>query len=304
MAVTASRLKRISASARFDGSGDYFTATWTVTSNDPDDQAVSIYTGARSSSPDPIPARFAAFSIGNDTNNSSVLDSVSLRRSSEDRILEWEVVGEFKPVSIAGYSPGTWTADPLLRPVLYRIESNVVSKEVLKATLISPTMANSGWAVGAEQVMVNAAGAKFGDPVYDEDSTLVLVATKNYSTLGAIETIHRTYRNTLNSDTFHGYAAGHCKFLSVESSDIRSENGQDYYSAIIRIEFGNKEFYHEIANVGLKDKDGKIPVDADGKDIIEPVKLDANGVVLADNAATVFITARSRSLVAYAGLGI
>jgi len=125
------------------------------------------------------------------------------------------------------------------------------------------------------------------------------------------------YVGSVNKDavTIAGYTAGARKARCLEYGGKSAErNGVAYYVVTYRIEFNYKRYDRSVVDQGIRRMDGagkKVRINvgnvASGEPVTEPVRLDGNGVPLADDAApdaTIYRTFRIETEKTFAALNL
>lgn len=210
-----------------------YTLEYLVTTNNPLDLQMTVLGGSLSSGPDPVPQigdPFDPFTGSGEQDFGVWLLNKQVRRLSNDEgdRLRWVVTCTWGvPDSMAGGSTGTESevlANPLLRPVVYSMEW---------ADYTAPIVVD----VVDNRQLVNSAGDLFN--IERDYSRLVIVATKNEWPLESIIAKARQYQNTVNADTFFGFAPSVCRMDSITSGSLQFENGVEFYEVTYRIQVAN-----------------------------------------------------------------
>lgn len=274
-----------------------YSAQWRVTTDNKNDGPQIVYAQANGASPDPVPAKYQAYSVGNDSDPNAYHLTSSIAPFNEGSQFEWLVTVEFGPPP-SGEAPGERNENPLLRPVRYSVDWAAFTKPLTEDINGDP--------------VANAAKQLFDPPPEQEDLRPVLVAKKNVATLGEVISLMITYKNAVNADTFYGAAAREAKIESITAGDQQHENGYSYYEVTIRVMFNEsgEKFDKSFVNQGFKhfvsnaDKTLVVAKDAKGVPMNEPVLLAADGTRLADNTPGNTLEFRTFPEVAFSGLGI
>ena len=191
-------------------------------------------------------------------------------------------------------NPPNQDPNPVLRPGQRNIEY-VASEYVIDAAR-NVQLLPHGDGDGRERKagtlgpIVNAAGKREDSPKVDTEYNAVLVWTKNYTSLGAIDNFNKTYQRTTNSDEVLGYGAHRLKYLVTESLGQQFEGEFEYWIGQTRVEV-KKTTDLIIDNVGydywqpavLAARPDPIPagfktaVDIDDNPMSEPINLKLDG---------------------------
>jgi hypothetical protein len=279
-----------------------------------DDRSMSAYTvisEATSATPDPFPDYFSTYNLFGETDNSSFMQEADCRPLDEKNASVWLAKAVWSPIKGTESTDNhTSREDPLSRPVRYGLEWEEISIPVEKGWN-QVELSGLSRSVNTFGPIQNAAGQEPSSPILKTKRIPVIVAKKNYASLGTINAIEQTYGDGLNSDTFYGYSAGECLFRGINASEQKYEGGTAYYEGSIRIACQKGGWDYEMVNRGWKyldngelkectvsDKDGnKVPVS-------EPANLELDGSQTPDGAIGTVIPWRHRPLVAFSGLGI
>ena len=187
--------------------------TWVVTTDDPNDGPLTVLAAPG------LPAMHAHYAIGNDVNTSLTVRERNPNRTANNRQV-WEVE--------CVYSSRTDTADfadpnPFARPpqVSWTTQPfQAVAKYDLYGTPLT-----------------NVINEEFDPPYMADDMRLTLSYTRNEAT-NDIPFIF-SYRNTVNSDQFAGFAPGEAKMAGIEASR-HVENKIVYWETTYTIQFKNR----------------------------------------------------------------
>lgn len=274
-----------------------YVAKWLVTTNNKLDGPQVVYAQAGSASPDPVPAKYSSYAVGNDVDaNAYHLDN-TVEPHNAGTELQWVVTVNFGPPP-KGEPPGERNENPLLRPPRYSIEWGNYSRPFIK-----DIMGN---------LVVNAAKQAFDPPPVEEDARPILVAKKNFGTFAEVVALMRTYKNATNTDNFYGAAEREAKIESITAGDQIHENGHSYYEATIRVMFNEsgEKFERSFVNEGYKhyksatDKTLVVASDAKGVPMNETVLLATDGTRLPDDTDGNTVEFRNCPEVAFDGLGV
>lgn len=134
----------------------------------------------------------------------------------------------------------------------------------------------------------NTAGEPYSPGIEVEEVVLVLHVTRNEANFSASTAL--AYGNTVNSSTFYGADAGKAKLLYPRAQRV-VENDLTYWRVSYEVHFREAGWKFVSINQGrsyLKtagDKSTKTKIlDADGFDVPDPVKLNANGTLWTSGA--------------------
>lgn len=286
-----------------------YTATYIVQCDTATPGPLEALTVGRSVGPDPVPAQYASYLYGTEADLGSFAQDfdVSLRNHSEPSV--YDVTVTWRPLDGSSLgSPNQYEPDPVERPARFSLEFWETSKVIAEAyNTAQITTLDGNRAANTLGPVMNSAWDLFDDPLVEEDREVVLVAQKNFETLDAVLEFHRTYNRTVNSDTWYGYTAHKAKFLNVELGEVKHENSYSYYPARIRIALSDEEWYAKIVNRGYNYLTGagdKKPILIDNAPPTEPQLLDTNGSLLAGGTTGNTISYRTRTAVAYSGMGL
>lgn len=287
--------------ARSGSSDDKFqrsyVAKWLVTTNNKLDGPQVVYAGASSASPDPVPAKYATYAVGNDVDaNAYHLDN-TVEPYNAGSEFQWVVTVNFGPAP-KGEPPGERNENPMARPPRYSIEWGNYSRPFVKDI--------------DGNLVVNAAKQAFDPPPIEEDARPILVAKKNFATFSEVVSLMIAYKNATNSDNFYGAAEREAKIESITAGDQQHENGYSYYEATIRVMFNEpgEKFERSFVNQGYKHFENAsqttllIAKDSKGVPVNEPILLATNGTRLDDGVDGNTLEFKNCREVAFEGLGI
>jgi hypothetical protein len=130
-------------------------------------------------------------------------------------------------------------------------------------------------------------------PPQPKERTIAVLCSRSWVTAYTTAiALNETYEDTVNSDTFLGYAIHYVKFRRAETGLPEYYNGQRYYELTIKVDIGRGPWYHHIANesdyyydalkglVRIEDWDSQpiagmmVPIQLDGTFAATPVFLD------------------------------
>lgn len=259
------------------------------------DSGFVVLTGAYTASPHPLPTRYSYYTDSSGTDLSTYCTEVSLEQDSNDR-KTWIATASFGTLP-PGKNPTDAAYDnPILRPPRYRVdfqeESTVVAKD------------NAGAAI------VNSVGDEFDEPLEQEEIYPILVVERNYANLQTVIDIGNEYHKSVNSKVFYGSAVRTVRFLPLTSTELLFENGVSFYTVTFRFMFNKDTWDRVVMNRGWRyrqaaggnlipavDPTTQLPVQS-------PVKLAANGTLLADGAQPIWLTYQTRPLKDFSSLGV
>ena len=193
---------------------------------------------AQAANPDPIPLLRAAFGTSGQSANIFVT-SIQPSVAKENRNVY------FYDVVYAAPEPNQQTPlqqnnNPLLRPGVRNIEY-IASEWVIDQAKNVEALSNGNGNGGTRSAftlapIVNAAGKRPDEPKVDTEYNPVLTYSKNYASLGAIDSLNQAYQRTTNSDTVFGYGVRRLKYLVTESLGQQFENGFEFWPGTTRVE--------------------------------------------------------------------
>jgi len=226
----------------------------------------------------PLPSRWAAF-LGSP---GIYVRSISPQFTTESRLwILWTYnYGPLEP----GEEAEQQVENPLARPAIFNIERFDSEYVIQTAKNVEALPYGGGFGnsrpAGTAGPIVNAAGKRPDEPLVDTESNPCLIVSRNYSSLGSIESINAAYQRTTNSDTVGNYLPRTLKFLSCESGGVQIEGPYTFYPGTVRVEV-KKTTDLILDNVGYEywstiDNDWKKAGNADGP-FSEPINLDING---------------------------
>ena len=300
MAVTSSTLRREGwTGSGVVGQGNKYTTEHLVESNSINDGPLSIALGALGSTPHPVPSMWAAYSVGNDYDNSVVV------KNRSTRLHAYTKGGALWIVTTSYERPGDDTeedaggSNPLTRPIRYRVEWANYTKILYKDV--------------TGKAIVNSAGQRFMDPMEVDDQRPVLVADKNVATLQEAVSLGLTYKNAVNTDTFYGAGPRQAKVQSITCGDQQVEENVAFRAMTIRVEFNEDKWDREVLDVGIAVKETEavdspliVAKDAAGNPYGQEVNLAADGTILGDGEDALFKQPPFRVYpeLSFSGLGI
>jgi len=220
--------------------GDKFSIEHLVESNDINDGPLSVALGAEVSSPHPIPLAWSKYDIGNDSNPWVVLKdrSTKLHAYTKTGAL-WIVTSQWSKPGFEEEEDDSRT-NPLLRPTKYRIEWSNYTRIIRE----EPT--------GALRPIVNSAGDAFADPLEQDDQRPVLVAVKNVASLAEVLALGIEYKTAVNTNVFYGAGKHEAKVQSITAGDVQVEEGVQFYTMTIRVEFNEESWDVKIFDQGMR----------------------------------------------------
>lgn len=285
MSVVSSHLIRNGRSGRADARARReFDVRWRVTTNDENDGPLAVMAFGPLAEPHPIPVRYQIYNVGNEFDTTSVCLDVDVTLESDGSEKKWIVDAHYGPPE--RNQPGD-DLPPLERPVRYRIETANYTRPLEKDI--------HGAAI------VNAIARAFDPPPEQDEENPVIVATKNYASLGEMVFVMRHFRNAVNSDLFYGANPWQARIVRLAAQDQVTEQDQTFWQLSIGIEFCDEEedFRRHFLNQGMgyydnaqdKNIQTRLPT---GKPILEPVLLAADGTLLPAGQEETYITRETR----------
>lgn len=310
MAVVSCAL--IDDDAAVDDGKPIYTAKYRVVTDTRNQPAPSVYYGAQSALPDPLPAYYSTYLLGGFADVNVFAKGAKIKRIKSDGSLgtRWEIDITWSPQE-PNDREQTHDDNPLTEPVRRWIEFEDIQEPIEKARNIE-ALTGLGRAAETEGPIQDAAGGEPSSPLMRTRRVPVLCARKNYATLDEIIAIEATYGNTVSNATYKGAAARHAAYRSIECSQPQIGGGIEYYTGVIRIAFKNSEWYFPMVNRGfayfndagelveatVKDKDGnKVPS-------AQPVLLQLDGKRLPDGEIGTVINWLTESEANYSTLGV
>lgn len=193
-----------------------------------------------------FPLRMSSFP----TNAASYARDFSARPlDTKSRVTDkWIASVTWRPLD-QGQKPGDSAANPTSRPTKLRLEYMELQEEIKELYNVT---AFTGRLTPTLAPITDTAKQAPQEKYMATVRVPVVVATKNYSTQNAVDTLNTTYQNTVNNNTFFGRAAHYCKFLSADVTEEVREFGYTYYVATIRVALGYKPWYFELDNTGYR----------------------------------------------------
>lgn len=256
------------------------TLEYKISTDDPNMMSPFVYAGALVAGPDPLPPVGAPVNLGGIVDGTYV-DSVDVV-SIEGNARQWVATvqaGKLQP----GQQPGDAAAglDPLARPTRWWIEyqeQTVIVEKDRFGTAITNTVGDAP------------------DDAFEEiDPVLILCGSKNYGSLDEVIEIGQEYHRSVNSTKFRKAEPRCARMLPLQVSDVQFEGNTEFISATFRFAYNPSTWDREYLNRGWRYRPaaGQPPVDALDKKTklppMAPVKLAADGTLLADGAAPHFV---------------
>jgi len=299
--ATTSNLVSLTTSTFDKGGQDRFTLRYLV---EFDTRPTNPYTALAiaqlfSTTPDAVP-RLRAVYPGR---SNIFVSSIAATPTNETRAVYYYDVTYAVPEPNA-QEPFNQDPNPTLRPGQRNIEY-IASEYVIDAARnvqVLPHGDGDGGSRGAGVLgpIVNAAGKREDSPKVDTEYNAVLVWTKNYATLGAIDTLNQTYQRTTNSDEVLGYDPHRLKYLVTESLGQQFEGEFEYWIGQTRVEV-KKTTDLIIDNVGYEYWQPAVPaaqpdplpagfktaIDLDENPMSEPINLKLDGDKGGTHVATI-----------------
>ena len=155
----------------------------------------------------------------------------------------------------------------------------------------------------------NSAQMPFDPPVVENDGHQVISITRNEQVSDFNPDILKTMKYTINAEniTIAGVKvkARKGRILDATGQKTYDPTGRPYYTVAYKIEVMDKETqdklildlgYYQLPNPGCP----PVPiVDSDGAMVTEPLKLDGNGLLLAQEADAVYVKFRTRRAISW-----
>lgn len=262
-----------------------------ITGSDNDGPQVCMI-GAPFVGPDPLPLIGSLYSVGNDFDFSAFCHDISFEQNPQ-RLKEWTATAHYKTLDDQGQQEDVQSTNPLTRPIHYRIEHEHWTRVVEKD--------KDGVAIK------NSAGVPFDTGVELDDSYMVLIAEKNFSTLQQIIDLNTNFAMKVNNDPFKGGQIREWLCRPIASSDIQYENGVAFYRATFHLAYKPGKWDVDILDRGFSELNGGVLrdiLDKNKQPITEPWPLNGAGVKLPEGSPLVFVTKRLRGEAAFSGLGV
>lgn len=242
------------------------TDTYLVITDSPA-TALEVVNGATLSSPHPVPELYDYLGSG------AYVLSATVEQLQPDNYTKWLVT-----VNGGILEDDETEAVPTSRGTLYWMETLTETERVDEDASGNP--------------IVNTAEQPLEDIILRDRDLMVFAIQKNYSTLGAINDLNRTYNNTVNSDTIAtGVITGsvaiqprELKYAGTTASRPKYENQVLYYEGVTRLIHRPETWdvtrvskgFKKIINVNVIAN----ILDGEGQQVSEPQNLDANGDVV------------------------
>lgn len=297
--ATTSNLQGITATD-FDNEGqDRFTLRYLVRFDTIQTDPYAALALALAASPDPVPQLRTNYG----TRQNIFVESINAIATTENRLhYYYDVVYAVPPVG--NQNTGQQDPDPTQRPGERNIEYIASEYVVTQARNVEalPHGDGKGGARAANTLgpIVNAAGKRPDEPIIDTEYNGVLVFTKNYASLGAIDALNRQYQRTTNNSSTLGYEPRRLKYLVTESLGETFEGEQAYWPGQTRVEI-KKTTDFIMDNVGYEYWEETVPFgeesapdpgfrrarDKNGDTMAEPINLQLDGNKGGDNTETI-----------------
>jgi len=234
MGVTECKLMR-STTANYDARGrGRYEHEYRITT-DSTDQALTVYAGALTAAPDPLPREYSVYNVDGDTDAGAFRTDLRLTRHNDDAKV-WTARCTWGPLE-GNESPDDHVINPLIRPVKYHLESWTRTEIVRRDA--------SG------QPIVNSVGDWFEDPLEEDVEYPVLVAIRNFHTLAEVITLVLTYQNKVSSAEFKGAPAGTMR-CTIRCGQQMIEDGVEYYPVAFRFAINPDGWHHLVLDRGWR----------------------------------------------------
>lgn len=136
--------------------------------------------------------------------------------------------------------------------------------------------------------IMNTAGDFYVDPVEVNDFLPTLSATGNHLDFNA--GLAYAYRSAVNSDYWNGFSPGTLQVLSIKGQRMYQEGFGFYWRSTYQLMVNPDGFDVILASRGLRERDsnGNLKyIQLKGKDVTEPLLLDANGKAIKNGGQAV-----------------
>lgn len=226
-----------------------------------------------------VPTIGAPWLLGSDSDTGSFCTSVDISEVDDTLGLVYEVALEYGP-----YDAQTFPANPMDWPL--KVSTSVVYRE--RAVDFD---ANG-------DPIRNSAKQRFGDPVTREFADYVITCKRNEE-IGAFSlSLAHDYQDSINDDTWNGFAAGVVLCKSITTGDEQYDSTAEvwYYEVTYVFETNRFTWAKELLDQGFCELDGSSPpkhkriLDTQGQPIDEAVPLNGSGVRLATNGTPVTLS--------------
>lgn len=160
--------------------------------------------------------------------------------------------------------------------------------------------------------IVNSAGDRFDPPITIDDSRSTMTVTRNERVTAFDLTLAETYRDTINSAPWNGFAAHTVKLGIITTSEPQydSNNLVYYYTVTYPFMIDRGGWRKEILDAGcnqLKVIGGitqRVPIQHEGHPVSDPVALDGSGHELAPGGTPTTLILECYTESDFSGLGI
>lgn len=239
----------------------------------------AVANGALAASPTPLPALWASYSYLGQTDVTSYARTFDVRlKNPVVSHYVWLITVSYQPLQ-PGEQPSQNNPTPTARPVIWNWEREVYMEQLEEDV--------------DGDALINSAGQPFDEPIEQEATRSVLVATVNVATLTEVIDYATTFSNAVNDATWMDLAARQVLCREVTSTPLLTEGANTYYSVTFRFalqpdgetwdrQFLQRGFKYIDAGeiINAKDKDGNL--------VSEPILLTAAGGKLAIGGTPVF----------------
>jgi hypothetical protein len=263
-----------------------YVDSYLIITDDPTDDQFTVAGQATFTGPNELPGVGEEFP----TDGNSFVRRIELTQTRENST-HWIAIVTYEP-----RQPGEFfDANPLDRPVRDHWEYREVEE--------TRNRDKDG------NIILNNAGMPFPDPIVVNRSESLLVLKKNYATRAEIDTLNATFHDTVNDATWYSQPAKTWRYLHTTSSEVQTENGFDFYDGVTRIQFDPDGWDWNLTEEGFEHLNAAAgdlvrPVDNNGLQMIQPVKLAADGTRAADGAAAINTTVAIFTPVDYTTMGL
>lgn len=284
-----------------------YTAVYEVMTDDRTMDGKSVVAGAQSSSPDPVPAAFATFSLfGGSDANAFCQEITAEQPEPANKACKWHVSVKWFPIDGDPEDDTTNQDNPLTRPLRFHSTTEDIMEVVENGWNVEELSFKSR-AADTYGPIYNAVGDRPGTPLVRPRKAQVLVITKNFATLAEIMALQRNFVDKLNSSSFYGAGKGKAIVRDITPSQEMFAGGTAYREAEFHIAGYEKGWNFPLVNRGFnyaKD-DAKLPITKDGGALVaEPELLELDGTLTAPGDLGTVINWRLSDYANFSGMGI
>lgn len=251
-----------------------YTRVFDVTTSDPTAGAKAVM--AATGIPQ-IGTTYSTSGAGAEADAGAFVVGLEARESSDDG-KGWDVTVQYGPYNASLFSVNptswpskvTWSAHKYERALFFDKSNNAI---------------------------LNSAGDPFGEPVTVDDSRTVMTVVRNELASTFSMTLAESYRDTINTGIWNGYAAKTVKCSSITTGELQYDSNAQvwYYTVTYIFEINRDTWVKKVLDHGYAELDSttskrKAIKGADGKEVSEPVPLDGSGHQLATGGTPVTLS--------------